>query len=189
MRVPAPRLARSVRGTLIGLLVLGPAGAGAQEPAPVPSLRLIASGGFAMGMLGYRFGTFELAGGAESGTLFSTRLLVGSRPEVQCGGGSSDPMCDERAGYAALLGGVQWAASDNESTPYVGGHLGIYSYSGGFRGSTGLTAAAQVGLRLRIGSFGGAYGDVSCLLMGLGCIPVAGFGLYFVHGPSGGPGG
>lgn len=183
MHVSAPRLARSAHGTLIGLLLLVPAGAAAQEPAAAPSVRESISAGFAIGALGYRLGTLELARGSTgSRTLRSARLLVGSRPRFLCGPTGPTSVCNERATLVALLGGLQWVPFGNVVEPYLGGQLGIYGYDVTGSGTFGLIGAAQVGLRLRLGSLGGAYGDASFLMAAGGGFPIAGIGLYLRPG-------
>lgn len=172
------RLPRSARGTIIGLLLLAPVGLAAQERAAVPSLSGSASAGFAMGSLGYRLGTLEIAREIESGGLLSARFLVGSRPQMQCASEDLHPSCDERSGFAALLGGVQFVPFSYGVEPYMGVQVGMYYYEGVVSASNGFMAAPQVGLRLPLGSFGGAYADASYLLVWRGGIPMAGMGLY-----------
>jgi hypothetical protein len=178
MQLSVPRFARSARGTILGLVLLAPAGTAAQAPAAVPSLHGSVSAGFAIGTHGYRLGTLEIAGDVEPAGLLSARLLVGSRPRMLCSSEDLDPRCAERAGFAALLGGIQFAPSRNTAQPYLGGQVGLYGYNGPVSASGGLMAAAQVGLRLRLGSLGGAYGDASYLMTRVGGFPIAGMGLY-----------
>jgi hypothetical protein len=162
----------------MGLLLLAPVAAAAQEPADAPSLRRIISAGFATGTLGYRLGTFEIAAEVDPGGLISARLMVGSRPEVLCSSEDLHPSCSERAGFAALLGGIQLAPSWNVVEPYMGVQVGFSRYGGPVSVSTELLAVPQVGLRLRFGSLGGAYGDASYLFSRGGGFPIAGAGLY-----------
>ncbi len=178
MHAHAQRFARSARGLIIGLLVLVPAGAAAQEQAAAPSPRGSVAAGFANGTHGYRLGMFEMAGRVEPGGLLSARLLVGSRPEMLCASEDLHPSCGERAVFAALLGGIQFAPAWHVAQPYVGGQVGFSYYEGVVSPSRDLLAAAQVGLRLRLGSLGGVYGDASYLLLRGGGFPIAGMGLY-----------
>lgn len=175
------RLARSAGCAVLGLLLFAPAAAIAQAPEDRPAFQGHAAAGFALGTLGYRFGTFQVVGGPESGMLYTARALVGSRP-VHCG--ATDSECDGRADFVAILGGVQWISRGERADRYFGLQVGHYSYEGLIRGTGGLTAAVQAGLRLPLGSFGGAYGDLSCILVDLGCIPTAGIGLYVAPSPS-----
>jgi hypothetical protein len=173
MQRSVPRLSRSARGAILGLALLAPAGTAAQASPAVPPLHGSVSAGLAFGTHGYRLGTLEIAG-----DLLSARLLVGSRPRMLCSSEDLHPSCAERAGFAALLGGIQYALSNHAAQPYLGGQIGFYGYDGPVSASGGLMAAAQVGLKVRFGSLGGAYGDASYLMARGGGFPIAGMGLY-----------
>jgi hypothetical protein len=102
-------------------------------------------------------------------------------PDGDVGSRDSDDLhrdCGQRAGFAALLGGVQLAPSRHVAQPYLGGQVGFYHYEGTVTASHGLMAAPQVGLRVRLGSLGGAYVDASYLMVREGGFPIAGMGLY-----------
>jgi hypothetical protein len=176
--MPTPRLARTACGTLVGLLLLAAAGAAAQEPETVPPRHGSASAGIAIGTLGYRMGTLEVATEVVPGGLLSARFLGGSRPRMLCDSDDLHRDCGQRAGFAALLGGIQLAPSRHVAQPYLGGQVGFYHYEGTVTASRGLMAAPQVGLRVRLGSLGGAYVDASYLMVREGGFPIAGMGLY-----------
>jgi len=164
---------------LVGaLLLLTPGQLVAQDSAAVPSLRGSASAGFTMGTLGYRLGTLEITSEVEPQSFVGARLLIGSRPELLCSSPDLDPKCSERSGFAALLGGLQFVPLSFVAEPYLGVQGGVYRFDGPVSVSSGLMAAAQVGLRLRLGGLGGVYGDASYLLARGGGFPIAGVGLY-----------
>jgi hypothetical protein len=83
MRVPA-RLAARYRYGLMGLLLLAPLAAAAQEPTGTPSLQRGASAGVAFGPYGFRLGALEIAAEMMPQQLLTARLLVGSRPVMLC---------------------------------------------------------------------------------------------------------
>jgi hypothetical protein len=174
---PIQRLARSAHVPLMALLLLAPLAAAAQEPTGEPSFRRTASAGLATGTLGFRLATFDIGVEVNTGALIGGRVLVGSRPEMLCTSQDLHPGCSERNGFAALLGGIQFAPSWKVVEPYTGVQVGFSRYDGPGGVSTELLAVPQVGLRLRLGSLGGVFGDASYLFARGGGFPFAGAGL------------